>query len=229
MPTGPRYSPLDTREIGKSVVDALLDRPAEALGGIGNFVGAGIYVIYYVGEFRPYRMIVEKNRHDRFSRPIYIGKAVPAGARTGVVLAEEYTGTALYKRLKEHADSIRATSTLDIDDFFARYLVVDDVWIPLAESLLISRYAPIWNLSVPGFGNHNPGKGRYQGMVSRWDTLHPGRSWAVKFQPRLETADQIANEVEAQLRHAADLTQLALKSNGNVENGSSPDNKSETR
>lgn len=202
-----------------------MSRPAEPLGGIVSFTGAGIYVIYYVGKFHAYRSIVEKNQRDQFSQPIYIGKAVPAGARTGAVLAEEYTGTALYKRLKEHADSVRATETLDVADFFARYLVVDDVWIPLAESLLISRYAPIWNLSVPGFGNHNPGKGRYQGMVSRWDTLHPGRSWAVKFQPRSETADQIAHEIEAQLRHGADLTQLASTSNGNAENDSRSDKK----
>lgn len=29
-----------------------------------------------------------------------------------------------------------------------------------------------------GFGNHDPGKERISGMLSSWDTLHPGRAWA---------------------------------------------------
>jgi hypothetical protein len=61
------------------------------------------------------------------------------------------------------------------------------------------KFSPIWNKVVDGFGNHDPGKGRYQQFRSRWDTLHPGRSWAHKCQEREETAEQIEKEVVAYL------------------------------
>jgi hypothetical protein len=109
----------------------------------------------------------------------------------------------LFKRLREHAASVSATTNLDVKDFLARYLVLDDIWTPLAEALLITRFSPIWNSLIPGFGNHNPGKGRHAGMVSRWDVIHPGRPWVVDFQPRAETADQIASEIESHLRLGA--------------------------
>ncbi len=32
------------------------------------------------------------------------------------------------------------------------------------------------NKIIDGFGNHDPGKGRYNQLRSRWDKLHPGRS-----------------------------------------------------
>lgn len=208
MPTGPRFNPLDTRAIGAHVVEALLNRPAEPLADIKSFAGAGIYAIYYTGKFAPYAAIAKENRGGAFARPIYVGKAIPAGGRTGGVLVAEYTGTALFGRLTEHADSVRAVSNLDVADFFARYLVVDDVWIPLAESLLITQFAPVWNRLVPGFGNHDPGKGRHAGMRPRWDTLHPGRAWAAKCQKRAETAAQIAQEIYAHRRAAAELADL---------------------
>jgi hypothetical protein len=67
--------------------------------------------------------------------------------------------------------------------FYCRFLVVDDIWIPLGESLLIEKTKPLWNVIVDGFGNHDPGKGRYNQQMSAWDTLHPGRDWAKKLQP----------------------------------------------
>jgi len=83
-----------------------------------------------------------------------------------------------------------------------RFLVVDDIWIPLGESLLIAKFTPIWNTLIDGFGNHDPGRGRYEGMRPRWDVLHPGRAWAEKCQPRKETAEQITREVRAHLEQA---------------------------
>jgi hypothetical protein len=74
-------------------------------------------------------------------------------------------------------------------------LVVDDIWISLGESLLIEKFSPIWNTILVGFGNHDPGKGRYNQQRSPWDTLHPGRTWADKLQPNTKSAEQIAEEV----------------------------------
>ena len=39
-----------------------------------SFDGVGIYAVYYVGSFGPYRLIKEKNLNDDFSAPIYVGK-----------------------------------------------------------------------------------------------------------------------------------------------------------
>ncbi|MEE1273759.1 MAG: Eco29kI family restriction endonuclease, partial [Olegusella sp.] len=50
----------------------------------------------------------------------------------------------------------------------------------------------VWNMLVEGFGNHDPGKGRRQGMRPLWDMLHPGRPWAEKLQPHTISAAQIA-------------------------------------
>ncbi|MBN1485361.1 MAG: Eco29kI family restriction endonuclease [Chloroflexia bacterium] len=37
---------------------------------------------------------------------------------------------------------------------------------------------PLWNSGLDGFGNHDPGRGRYNQAKSEWDVLHPGRPWA---------------------------------------------------
>jgi hypothetical protein len=50
----------------------------------------------------------------------------------------------LFRRLNEHAQSIAQAENLELSDFSCRYLVVDDIWIPLGESLLIEKFAPIW-------------------------------------------------------------------------------------
>ena len=188
------YNPLDKNNLGASVADALLERGKISLEDIEPFVGAGIYAIYYIGEFPPYKPLVAEEI------PIYVGKAVPPGARKGNFGLNIDPGQALYKRLKEHSESIRQSSNLKITDFECRYLVVDDIWIPLGEALLIAKFSPIWNKIIDGFGNHDPGKGRYQQIRSRWDTLHPGRSWTHKCQERGETKEQIISELTAYLK-----------------------------
>lgn len=201
----PPYNPLDRKNLGKSVAEALLARTPVKMAALQQFAGAGIYAIYYVGGFQPYHFISERNRDNRFEWPIYIGKAVPSGARKGGPKKEDGeagNGKGLFKRLKEHAQSIKEATNLDLADFYCRYLILEDIWIPLGESLLIARFSPLWNLLIDGYGNHNPGKGRVHGMLSRWDVLHPGRPWTPKYQPRNETADQISAEVEAYLKTA---------------------------
>lgn len=174
------YNPLDKRNLGVSVADALLERPILPLPPADPFLGAGIYAIYYVGTFKAYRMIAERNREDKFAVPIYVGKAVPAGARKGGFGLGIDPGLVLYNRLREHAESIDQATNLKLSDFFCRYLVVDDIWIPLGEAMMISKFMPVWNRVIDGYGNHDPGKGRYQQQRSFWDVLHPGRAWAAR-------------------------------------------------
>jgi hypothetical protein len=52
--------------------------------------------------------------------------------------------------------------------------------ISTVEAELIRRYRPLWNTVVDGFGNHDPGSGRYNQAPSEWDILHPGRFWATR-------------------------------------------------
>ena len=199
------YNPLDKSNLGASVADALLGRRPRPLGALKPFQGAGIYAIYYRGTCKPYQRLAVLNQDDDPQVPIYVGKAIPEGGRKGGSAARSTSTTALHKRLKEHAETIRVTSDLDLDDFICRVLVVDDIWIPLGESLLIAKFSPIWNVLIDGFGNHDPGRGRYQGLRPRWDVLHPGRAWAAKCKPRDEAAEQIAREVEARLAQEPSL------------------------
>lgn len=193
------YNPLDKKNLGASVAEALLGRKLHSLSGLTSFHGAGIYAIYYTGNFLPYKRLSELNRGADPIAPIYVGKAIPAGGRKGGVISDSTKTKALFARLKEHAESVNATKNLKLDDCQCRFLIVDDIWIPLGESLLIAKFAPIWNTLIDGFGNHDPGKGRHNGMRPRWDVLHTGRAWAEKCQPRPETAEQIEREVLAHL------------------------------
>lgn len=194
------FNPLDKKNLGASVAEAMLSRKAYPLGDIPEFNGAGIYAIYYAGSFAPYKEIAKRNKNVE-TVPIYVGKAVPSGARKGGG-AGTAGGKPLFNRLSEHAESIRSVKNLQIKDFACRFLVVDDIWIPLGESLLIARYSPVWNFIVDGFGNHDPGSGRYSGKRPLWDVLHPGRKWAAKCQKREETDADIIRDVETYLRNA---------------------------
>lgn len=196
------YNPLDKENLGASVAEALLGRRVHSLGELTRFGGAGIYAVYYTGAFAEYAPIAKRNRDDRFEAPIYVGKAIPEGGRKGGKPTEGAT-QALFSRLRDHEKSVRASQNLDIADFYCRFLAVDDIWIPLGESLLIAKFSPVWNVLVDGFGNHDPGKGRYEGMRPRWDVIHPGRDWAEKCKARPETANQILVDIKTYLRTVA--------------------------
>lgn len=197
------FNPLDEKNLGASVAEALLAGRTHPLGGLTEFRGAGIYAIYYSGDFPPYAELARRNQAGMATAPIYVGKAEPPGSRKGLELVTGVPGKHLFGRLCEHADSVlAASSNLNIDHFSCRFLVVASIWIPLGEALLIARYSPVWNSLVDGFGNHDPGAGRYKGMCPRWDVLHPGRPWAMKCAQRPETQAQIAQDVETYLRNA---------------------------
>lgn len=203
LPVYTPFNPLDKRHLGASAANALLtseihNMPPEP------FIAAGVYAIYYTGDFPAYQVLAEVNRNDQYACPIYVGKAVPDGARKGGQGDNVDPGTALYKRLTDHTKSIASATNLDLSDFHCRFLSVDDIWIPLTESLLIEWFKPVWNCVLDGFGNHDPGKGRYSGRMPFWDCLHPGRSWAKKLQPCLATP----KELEEKIKHYLEETLL---------------------
>lgn len=202
------FNPLDKTNLGESVAEAMLQRPVSRLPP-EPFVGAGIYAIYYTGDFPLYAEVAKKNAGNRFGWPLYVGKAVPSGARKGGFGLGVDPGQVLYKRLAEHAASIEHARNLNSDDFWCRFLVVDDIWIPLAESLLIQMYKPVWNQKIDGFGNHDPGKGRYQQKKSAWDVLHPGRPWAERLSAPPDDEDRIREEAGKYISDAASKIRIS--------------------
>ena len=213
------YNPLDKENLGVSVRDALLKQDALPMPP-GKFKGAGIYAIYYVGPFEHYGPIAEQNRDEKFDCPIYVGKAVPKGSRKGGLIKDPTSSTALATRLKHHADSIKAATNLNLADFFFRYLVVDDIWIPLGETYMIERFQPAWNKVVAGFGIKTPGKRRKDQYTSLWDTIHPGRGFVTKLglpsNPR--TDQQILKEVAEYLSMPQEeKAKVPVKDDGEIE------------
>ena len=193
------FNPLDKKNLGASVAEAMLEQPPVPMTELKPFVGIGIYAIYYTGGFAPYAPLAGRNRDGQFRAPLYVGKAVPSGARKGGGIGDNATTSrALFNRLREHAESLEAVKAddFDIKDFYCRFLVVDDIWIPLGESLLIAKFTPLWNALIDGFGNHDPGSGRYNGLRPRWDVLHPGRKWAEKCRAREESRTEIIRDVD---------------------------------
>ena len=71
-------------------------------------------------------------------------------------------------------------TNLDVGDFVYRFIVLDDIWIPLGENILIETFKPLWNVAVDGFGINDPGRGRIGQKLSAWDVLHPGRKYAAR-------------------------------------------------
>jgi hypothetical protein len=155
------YNPLDIPNLGKSLTEAFLARPLQPLP-THTFKGAGIYGLYYLApEGEGHELY---RREMRGSVPIYVGKAMSAGSPN-----------TLYQRLGDHRKSIEAAPTLRIEDFQCRFLLVDDVWIPLGEQLLIDKFNPLWNKKIKGFGNKTLGDKRESQKPAPWDLIHPGR------------------------------------------------------
>lgn len=182
------YNPLSVDELGRNAARALMEYPLNDLPPQKSFEGCGVYTLHYVGYFSAYAGIDQEY-------PIYVGKADPPRKRQGRARTHGRT-PALYRRLMKHAESLESAKNLRLHDFRCRWLVLDAVWIGLTEQVLIAEYSPIWNVAVEGFGNNDPGKGRWNQKKSQWDTLHPGRQWANNLQDSIETAADIVSRIE---------------------------------
>lgn len=188
------YNPLDKNRIGEQIVQALLEQPIHSLPP-EKFIGAGVYALYYTGNFPSYAALSALNTNGKYLAPIYVGKAVSEDARKGGHDLNENQGTALYKRLNEHAKSVSSAKNLRLEDFSCRYLAVDDIWISFTETILIEKFLPVWNCLLEGFGNHDPGKGRKNMITPAWDWYHPGRAWAEHLKPHTKIVKQLDIEI----------------------------------
>lgn len=158
------YNPADLANLVRYCVEELMKRPCYDLPLPAPFDGAGIYALFYDGDF-PYYQCPAIRSAD-FSIPIYVGRARrtrTAGPRP------------LFNRLRDHSNSISEAENLSLDDFKCRFLVLHPLWVSTVEDLLIAHYQSLWNTVVTGFGVHDPGGKRHTGDIPHWDVLHPGR------------------------------------------------------
>jgi hypothetical protein len=198
IPTEPPFNPLEKRHLAESIAEKVLARDALRFP-LKAFNGAGVYAIYYVGPFDLYKPVSNLNQGDLFGKPIYVGSAVPSGSRKGGFGLGAAPGKKLHARLSQHAKSIDQAENLTLNDFYCKYLAVDDIWIPLAESMLIEIFRPLWNTVLDGFGNHPVGGRREAQYRSDWDILHPGRIWAARLPQGPHTVREIRSRIRAHL------------------------------
>tara|TARA_R110002167_G_scaffold29371_2_gene98259 strand:+ start:154 stop:1017 length:864 start_codon:yes stop_codon:yes gene_type:complete len=183
------FDPTEPRLIGHFVALALIAQDRRPLQDIGKAYGSGIYAIYYIGQSETYRRI------SNTETPIYVGKAdPPANAKT---VKEQ--GTKLTDRLNEHRKNIDKVSGIVVADFEYRALAVQSGYQSSAEFHLIRLFEPIWNNETRilfGLGKHGDAATTRANNKSPWDTIHPGRAWAVA-NTEAKSADLIVQEVHA--------------------------------
>lgn len=174
--------------------------PAFQLPPPKPFIGTGVYCLYYLGKFKLYQKIARVNVAE-CEQPIYVGKAVPRGWRTARGGSEE--DSSLTQRLRDHARSINQGAGLDVKDFKCRFMILkgdESSMITIVEAALIRKYRPLWNTVVDGFGNHDPGSGRYEQAKSEWDVLHPGRAWAERLKGKSPELERIKVKINNALK-----------------------------
>ena len=168
-------------ELVKDAVRFFNGTPVHTLPPTEAFLGTGVYALYYTGQNSLYHRYAELNRLA-YNHPIYVGKAVPKGWRQSRISDSTINQSReLCNRLKEHSRNITLGAEVDLTEFMCRFVIFEDEssdMISTIEAALIKLSQPLWNVAVDGFGNHDPGKGRYEQAKSDWDVLHPGRIWA---------------------------------------------------
>lgn len=184
------FDPSNPKVVGRFVALALVAQDRHPLAEIPKFYGSGVYAIYYKGSFAAYKPI------SGSETPIYVGQAAPAISNARTPMEQ---GARLSGRLSDHRKNIgRATDTLNLADFEFRSLVVQSGWETAAEDYLIHLFQPIWNSETNilyGLGKHGDSATTRANKRSPWDTLHPGRAWAVATAEDAKSVEQIDDEL----------------------------------
>ena len=189
-------------ELVKDAVRFFNGTPVQPLPPPEVFLGTGVYALYYTGGNPLYRKYAELNRLS-YGFPIYVGKAVQKGwrqARVSDSLGNQ--SKELSSRLKEHSRNIDLGAGLKLQDFSCRFVIFEQEgsdMISTIEAALIKINRPLWNIAVDGFGNHDPGKGRYEQAKSDWDVVHKGRGWAEKCNGTPRSKPEILSKIERHL------------------------------
>ena len=166
-------------ELVKDAVRFFNGTPVHSLPLMETFFETGVYALYYIGQNAAYEKYAVLNRLA-YTHPIYVGKAVPKGWRQARISDSELNQSReLHNRLREHSKNITIGAGISIEEFMCRFVIFEDEgsdMISTIEAALIKLNQPLWNVTVDGFGNHDPGRGRYEQAKSAWDVIHPGRA-----------------------------------------------------
>jgi len=190
-------------ELVKDAVRFFNGTPVHTLPPPESFLGTGVYALYYTGKNPLYKRYSELNRLS-YDYPIYVGKAVPKGWRQARSSDNALNQSReLFGRLREHSRSITQCSELLLDDFMCRFVIFEEEgsdMISTIEAALIKLNKPLWNNAVDGFGNHDPGSGRYEQARSDWDVIHEGRAWAKKCNGKHNEKSTIVSKIRQHLK-----------------------------
>jgi len=190
-------------ELVKDAVRFFNGTPVHTLPPPESFLGTGVYALYYTGSNPLYKRYAELNRLS-YDYPIYVGKAVPKGWRQARSSDNaQNQSRELIGRLREHGRSITLSANLSLEDFMCRFVIFEDEgsdMISTIEAALIKLNKPLWNTAVDGFGNHDPGSGRYEQAKSDWDVIHEGRTWANKCKGKHAEEDTIVSNIHLHLK-----------------------------
>jgi hypothetical protein len=185
-------------ELVKDAIRFFNGTPVHTLLPPESFLGTGVYALYYTGPNPLYSKYAELNRLS-YGHPIYVGKAVPRGWRQSRVSDElGAQSRELHTRLREHSRNITLGADLSLSDFSCRFVIFEQEgsdMISTIEAALIKLNRPLWNTAVDGFGNHDPGKGRYEQAKSDWDVIHAGRTWVDKCNGQPKSKEAILTNI----------------------------------
>jgi len=187
-------------EIIKDTIRFFNGTPVQDVPVPEKFHGTGVYAIYCTAKTGPYKAFHLINRTS-YNIPIYVGKAVPMGWRQArATPQDDVLSYELNNRIREHGRSIELGSGLKPKDFRCRFMILEGAesdLIGTVEAALIRAYKPIWNSLIDGFGNHDPGSGRYEQAKSDWDVCHSGRIWATKCKGKHKTKAELLRSISA--------------------------------
>lgn len=185
------FDPTDPQTSGRVIALTLVAQARHSLAAIPEFYGAGVYALYYSGDFEAYRQLA------RTEHPIYVGKADPNHNAAKDAITQ---GAKLSIRLREHAKSISKANNLRLEDFECRFLIVQTGFQKSAEEYLIKFFQPIWNSETQicyGLGKHGDSSTTRVNKRSPWDTMHPGREWARATISDQKSVEKIVEEITA--------------------------------
>lgn len=151
------------------------------LGRIGITLGrsdsiAKFFAFSFLND--PKRPLSELESRRFYGSGVYVGKTDPDNPYAET---SEAQGMALCKRLREHSKNIGKTQ-LSLADFQYRAAPIQSGMQAAVEGFLIAFFKPIWNKEIGicfGLGKHGDKAGTRQNKRSPWDTMHPGRKWAL--------------------------------------------------
>jgi hypothetical protein len=190
-------------ELVKDAVRFFNGTPVHTLPPPESFVGTGVYVLYYTGRNPLYKRYAVLNRLS-YGYPIYVGKAVSKGWRQSRTSDNALNQSReLIGRLREHSRSIALAAELSLADFMCRFVIFEEEgsdMISSIEAALIKLNRPLWNTVVDGFGNHDPGSGRYEQAKSDWDVVHEGRAWANKCKGTYTDRNAVISKIRIHLK-----------------------------